>query len=514
MPFSERLGLLMAVLGVSNSTLARALSVDASLVSRWRAGTRTPAKVGTHLKAIAAYFAGQAKRDYQKAALCEVMGIPPDKRHSISSLELAQLLHAWLCGEAVPGPELVEGFIGRLEAFEGSKAGLPPAAAGKELPAGTPLQAEVFYGIEGKRQGVIRFLSAVAAQKKPGVLLLYSDESIEWFTGDRIFLAEFVAHFFDVIARGNRVKIVHVVSRGLDEMLSAIDFWLPFYLTGAIDPYYCPRYREHFFRRTMFIAPGVAALTSSTLAGRENSAPNLFCTDPALIESLTGEFNEFLGICRPLMRIFTGDNPLGLPELVTEFEEQPGDYICRSNTPTCATMPEEVFCRILGRAGMDGEKKEKMLSLQRARARALAEHIKLHKYIEIVTLPSPGEVTGGRVLAEPPDLFAGGPLFYTPQEYKSHLENVVRLLEIYPNFHFCISRRSSPKNVRLAAKDEVGVIVAKTDLPSAVFAFNQQNMTNAFYCYLEEVVSGLPQGNQDRRKVIEILRDLAGKLTD
>jgi hypothetical protein len=209
-----------------------------------------------HIHAIATYFARQAKMDYQKAALCEIMGLPPDKRHNVNTSALAELLYSWLSDEAAPSPELVEGFVGRLEAFKGVKGGLPPVAAGKEPSTGTPHEAEVFYGIEGKRRGVLRFLSAVAARKKPGTLLLYSDESIEWFTGDRSFLAELVTLLFDVIARGNRVKIVHVVSRDLAEMLAAIDFWMPFYMTGAIEPYYCPRHREHFFRRTMVYRPG------------------------------------------------------------------------------------------------------------------------------------------------------------------------------------------------------------------------------------------------------------------
>ncbi|MDH7478926.1 MAG: helix-turn-helix transcriptional regulator, partial [Syntrophomonadaceae bacterium] len=342
MSFSERLSLLMALLGVSNSTLARALSVDASLVSRWRTGTRTPTKNSSYIEAIADYFAGQAKKDYQKAALCEIIGLPPEKRQENISL-ISKLLHAWLAGEAASAGELVEGFVGRLEAFRGAKGGLPSVAAGREAPSGKPHRAEVFYGIEGKRRGVIRFLSAVVAQNKPGVLLLYSDESIEWFTADRGFLAEFVSLFFDVIARGNRVKIVHVVSRDLSEMLAAIDFWLPFYMTGAIEPYYCPRHREHFFRRTMFIAPAIAALTCSTLAGLEDSAPNLFYSDPATIDTLTSEFNCFLGICRPLMRIFTSHNPSGLDVLEAEFEEQPGDCIRTSNRLSLATMPEELF---------------------------------------------------------------------------------------------------------------------------------------------------------------------------
>lgn len=156
-----------------------------------------------------------------------------------------------------------------------------------------------------------------------------------------------------------------------------------------------------------------------------------------------------------------------------------------------------------------------MLSVWRARTATFTENLKKYKYYEIVNLPSPEEIAAGRVFAESPDLFGGAAaLLYTPQEYKSHLENIVRLLESFPNFNFYISHRGSLKNVRLAAKDEVGVIVAKTDPPPAVFAFNHQNMTNAFYCYLEEVISRIPQGARDRRQVVKSLLELAGKLAD
>jgi hypothetical protein len=438
------------------------------------------------------------------------MGLPPEKKNA-GAPALAELLYAWLSEEAAASSEVIGTFLGCLETFRGTKACTPPAAAGKEAPAGMPYTAEVFYGIKGKQAGVIRFLTAVAAREKPGTLLLYSDESIEWMA-DRSFLPYFVPLLTGVIARGNRIKIVHVLSRDLAEMLAAIDFWLPFYMTGAIEPYYCPRYREHFFRRTMFITPGVAALTAMTLAGQEHNAANIFSTDPDTVASLAREFNEFLSICRPLMSIFTGDNPSGLAELVTEFVEQPGDCICRSNTLSAVTMPEELLDRLLSRAGAASETKEKMLSAQRARAKAFAANLKHHKHTEIVSLPPPDEIAAGRVPAALPDFLGSAPLYYTPAEYKSHLANILHLLRSCPNFNFFTAHRGGPQNIRLAAKDEVGVIVAKADPPLAVFAINQPDMTNAFYCYLEEVISRLPQSERDRQQVTENLLELSGRL--
>jgi hypothetical protein len=513
MSFHQRLGLLMAVLGLSNSSLARALSVDPSLVSRWRTGARTPGKNSGHAEAIAEFAVRQAKRESQRAALREVMGLPPYEREA-DPAALARRLRAWLVEEAGAGEEAVAGFVDRLAVFGAPQVAPPRSGATPEGPAGLPHQGEVFYGIEGKRRGVLRFLSAVAARPRPGLLLLYSDEGMEWMTGDRAFLQELVAMFFEVLARGNRVKMVHVVSRELAEMLAAIDFWLPFYLTGAVEPYYCPRYREHFFRRTMFVAPGTAALTCATLAGREKDAPNFFFADRATVEALTAEFQALLDLCRPLMRIFAGENPLGLAELVTEFEEQPAEGLCRAPTLTCATMPEGLFGDLLRRAGLDGPGGENLLAVQRSRAAALRKNLGRCRYTEILDLPGPGEIAAGAVPVEALDLFGGPGLCYTPREYRRHLENVLGLLETHPNYHFYIARRTAPQNVRVAVKEEVGVIVAKTDAPPIVFAFNQQNMTNAFCCYLEEIIAGLPPEARNREGVKARLRTLADQLTD
>ncbi|QNB45639.1 hypothetical protein BR63_04535 [Thermanaerosceptrum fracticalcis] len=50
MPFSHKLNHLMEIFGVSNNRLAKALSIDASLVSRWRTGNRVPAQDSPYIK--------------------------------------------------------------------------------------------------------------------------------------------------------------------------------------------------------------------------------------------------------------------------------------------------------------------------------------------------------------------------------------------------------------------------------------------------------------------------------
>jgi len=503
-PFHEKLDLLMTAFGVSNSKLARQLSVDPSLISRWRTGKRRPPQGSQYLEAVAAYFARHFQAGYQKAALREIIGLPDEQKTSLAQMEA--FLLAWLSGQAAPpGERFAETFLERLEACSPMKRPSVPVTPAREDPAGTLHTVEVFYGVEGKRQGVIRFLSAVAAREKPGTLLLYSEESMDWMTGDRSFLARFVPLFFDVIQKGNRVKIVHVVQRDLAELLAAIDFWLPLYLTGAIEPYYCPPYHDHFFRRTVFIAPGTAALTANSLAGAEDQAPNLLFQDDNMVNHLAKEFYRFLDICRPLVRVFTDHYPSGLAETLTAFEEQPGNCIRLSSTLSSITMGEGLVSRLQQRMGIEEGKRQELLSLHWKRTRAFAANLNGHRHVEIVTLPALEEIVGGVVPAEKIDPLGGPDWFYTVEEYESHLVNIIHLLKTCPNFHLYLSHRSPFLNVRIAVKEEAGVMVIKTTPPPAVFAFSQGNMVQAFYCYLEEVIRGLPPRQRDRQQVIETL---------
>ncbi|MCR4437330.1 MAG: hypothetical protein NUV41_16165, partial [Eubacteriales bacterium] len=77
--------------------------------------------------------------------------------------------------------------------------------------------------------------------------------------------------------------------------------------------------------------------------------------------------HTYNNMCRPLMRIFTSNSSPELANLLTEFEEQPGDCFVLSNSLSAITMPERLLDRLLSRAGADGMTKEKVLSVQRAR---------------------------------------------------------------------------------------------------------------------------------------------------
>jgi hypothetical protein len=424
---------------------------------------------------------------------------------------LSNYLYTWLCGETNLSTQFVDGLIDKLSMFGKPAVSLPAINDDNIYPTGSQLNAEIFHGIEGKQQGVLRFLSLVAAQTKPCTLLLYSDENLEWLAEDKAFYTKWGALLMNVLSNGHRIKIIHTIDRDVSEVLAAINLWLPLYMTGAIEPFYYPKYREHVFRRTMFIAPDIAALTSTTLANQSNSAEQFFYTDRNMIDSLTEEFNAYLDICRPLMRVFTGNNANKFCEIQMEFEEQTSDWVSFSDTFSSLTIPEKMFHRLLNKTGVNEETKEKLLKSYKERIKAFKDNLKYTTYTDIVALPFPSSQATDTVFG-PKDFFGEVNLCYSAIDYIEHLENIINLLKENPNYKLKLCEKRLPQNIYIAAKPDVGVIVAKNDVSPIIFAINNQTMTSAFNSYFEDLIKMIPPQKRSREHVFTTLQEFHSSL--
>ncbi len=506
MEFNQKLDLLMKVQGVSNSRLARVLSVDPSLISRWRTGSRQPARNSNYIKDISNFFTSYAQMDYQKTAIFEIMGLDYNREQE-KIYSISDLLYTWLSEGTAPGKQFVESFFNKLDKQDNLNTSFAQFNNTNPRPEVEQPDFEILYGIEGKRRGVIRFLSAVSAHNKPCTMLLYSDESMEWLTGNKTFFHKWKNLLKEVIARGHKIKIIHTIKRDLSELLSAIDLWLPLYMTGAIEPYYYPKYQEHIFRRTMFIAPGIAALTSNTLSEHTRKAEQFYYTDKSKIDNLVEEYNTFLSMCRPLMRIFTGNNTYNFHKLQLEFEEQPGDIISLSDMLSFPTLPEALLIKLMDNKTNDQKLKDAVLSIHRERFNAFVTNLEKYKHTEIVSLPRPGYLSTPEILLKPNDFFSELNLSYTPLDLCTHIENIIHLLKKYKNYNFLLTEKTPARNTYLAARDEIGAIVGKNGTSPIIFAFNQQNMTNSFNYYLTSITRKILKKERNKKYIVKILSD-------
>lgn len=501
MDFGKKLSLLLNVLGITNNSLAKALSIDPSLVSRWRSGSRTPAKDSHYVEAIAKYVVDHIKMEHQKLAICEITGCMPQV---LDSHALIEMVTKWLLDTPMPDTRLIGGFLDKVGLFKT----FSPQIGNIDIPLeGQRVDFEIFYGNEGKQRGVMKFLYLALQHKEQGTLLLYSDENVNWFLSDRNYALRLSGVLIELTKKGWKVKIIHTMSRDISEMLGAIDFWLPLYMSGSVIPYYNPRYREHYFRRTLFVIPKIAAFNCSAFEGFQHGAVNLLVTEKQIVELFEEEYNKFLSTCRPLMKIpQIGSQEMF--ELLEDFEEQSASSFLMTDGLPFVTMPAEIIEKILRRSGME---LEQIISHWRKRSTFFEKNLKEHSCVHILTLPDLEQIRTERVSVELPQ--PEGVLFYSLEEYIEHVEYLIYLVKRYQNYHLCISPKNINSNVHVSVKDQVGVTVFKKDQPVRLFAINHPEMTNAFYCYAEDFLNRLPRESKDKESVVRVLERLIQDLS-
>ncbi|NLE89510.1 MAG: transcriptional regulator [Dehalococcoidales bacterium] len=505
MTFAEKLDLLMNITRTSNSMLARSIALDASFISRLRRGVRTPVENAGYLPLIARYFSRNCTSDYQKAALAEAMKNPLILNADWST-DTEKLLLKWLQENAPIQPGSINNFLEEMGRFQFKK---PAPAEGEmmTLADNTKLgDIEIFYGIEGKRTAVLHFLSLILQKEDIQTLLLYSNEELSWLADDPDFLARWAALMFRILGKGHRVKIIHTVNRNFNEMMAGIMNWMPLYMTGSIEPYYCPRTRDDIFRRTLFIAPGTAAITSSSVKSDIAGTANLLFTRPEAIKALRTEFRDYLELCRPLMQIFNPFRPGDYLETLAEFEGEKGDTIIRTSVLSGITMPDQLSRQLMGR--LPESVASVLLIYQNEKSSRFFALLEKHHFTEIISLPELETILQGQVMVDFSDIPGGTPVYYTPDEYRQHLKYMIKLLNNCKNYHVCLVEDKVPASSMIYVKEGVGVLVGKTTLPSVIFALNESNVTAAFWDYANiHLLKGIH--SQDRQQTISRLENIA-----
>lgn len=475
--FAEKLDALMNIVEVSNSLLGREIHMNPSHIGRLRSGARPLPKKHDYLPAICRYLTKHIKRDYQINALQKLTGID---NASLSSAESTALyLEQWLLEQeedssAVTG-RLISGF---------SRLASRPLPASPEVPTSEPPQEydTYLYGNAGKRKAVEQFFTMILQEEQPQTLLLFSDENMTWLYEDPVFAARWAELFAKVIRKGNRVRMIHTISRNMNEMLEAVTKWLPLYMTGMIEPYCYPRLRDGLFQRTLFIAPNTAAIVSSSVQQDTDGMLNLFLTDSDALHALTAEYEHYFALCRPLMHIFTERDAAAFQDTAAKLGEAEDDaYLCCTMPPLFA-MPEVLVKELSEQPG-----NESLLPQWEQSFSQFLESIS-KQCLTLVLLDPNCAVLTPEVLHPATDkLFSADDVAFTPEQYFMHIEHLQKLEKQYENLTIRFVSEL-PDNTLLYVKDDTGVIIAKTNAPKMAFVIIDRNMVSAVWSYIENLV--------------------------
>ena len=482
MKFHEKLSILMYIAKTTNQELAINSSLDSSYISRLKNGNRKPVKGASYLIAFSHYLSKRLSALNQQELIKRLLGL--DSALPFDQVMLADLLYHWLTNDSFAVSDLAYELFKDIPSLNKEKHRVDRGDQDSFIHS----SCCVYFNTEGKRLAALDFLERIANNDDPLTLLLYSDEDMTWMTGDPNFTSQWSQLMKTILTKGNRIRIIHDLTRDLDEIFSAIRSWIPLYMTGAIEPFYYPRIRDGIYKRSLYIAPGLCVSTSSSIGSTANAPEEtvtFLFTEKKTIRVLQKEFDNYLTLCRPLMNILTADGSSSYFDLLTDFEKKSGTTVIKTKHLSSISMPETVLRSFLKRNPQSNE--AQLLAFQQLRTEYLERTLREYSVQEIFSIPSLDSLCQGKVMIDHSCGLEGKVVYYTKDEYRMHLKHVLHLLQYYENYHVAIEKTPYDLGYSLYAKENTGVMVIKNAPPLVVLSVAENNLAIGFWDFLMEL---------------------------
>lgn len=502
MLFYEKMNMLMNLLEISNSALAKHLSLDPSYISRMRRGQRKPTFESEYFDKMILYFIKKIENASQYQSICKIVGLNGSLEDDRKANQ--DFLYRWLTLEAKTST--IKSLLSGVKNISSHGVSLSPGIDLNQVQPKVISNGKILYGQEGKRQGVKIFLERVLKNPKKQQIYLLSEENMDWMTSKPAFMKQWSLLLSEVIKGGNRITIIHNTNRSFDEMILAIKKWLPIYMTGAITPYYYPKIRDQVFKKTLFIAEDDIALVSDAIGHNQKNQANVLYTDGEMISVLVQTFKNYLSLCRPLMKIFSLSQWQESQDLLFEFHQEKAKSYFKSDSLSAMTLPSEILENLL----KENKISAKEMTLHMAYQECFHKNIKDHEFIELIHLPEIETIVKNGLQKQVLLSKKGEPIDYDLELYYSHLKNILRLMDSDNFYHPIVMKEARESGYLLFVKEEVGSIIEKSGQSFVLFAINEKNMTLAFGDYFKESIRYM----KSRQDSLGILKDYIQDLED
>lgn len=421
----------MNIYRLNNITLARGIAADASLVSRWRSGSRVPKRGSSAYFDVANFLSGLGMLKHDRETLDTMIGVKCESREA---LRIA--LYEWLCG-GTPGespdfdpeePELAVDMFDSLTRVFSESARIPagPVSLYHRVQNGMAANHERFDGIEGLRQAVINFMHAVMTSRMPGDVYLVPPADGGWIAADAGFEKLYTDGLRMIIQNGHTVHMLHPAPHG-SMLAPLLSTYMPLYTTGRFLSY--GRADTDTSSPALFVMAGHAAVVSYYAGEQTNT---LLFKNPHDVVPFVNMAHAQLGGCTQLAAACAREAPLALAHRLIQLEDRPGALFSVKNTPDPIFLPETDVYTLLKKQ-LTQDKVDAHLDMLARRREYILRHLESRPWTIILptSVIDAIEINGtcrlsGVELLTPRDVTLSG------ESLRAYLTEFVRMLEHYP----------------------------------------------------------------------------------
>lgn len=491
--FSERFDSIAQVLELSNVRLSKLLNVDASLISRFRSGKRSPQNNAEFMQLLCEVLCERMHALGAHEEVAQLVGCEEAQTHST---EFEKVLKKWFFTKREEKQK-------NTHAYDYLKMFLPLT----QLPVDAMIsnltahiekeKTDTYWGLDGMRNAILRLLTE-SAQQGGGELYMYADQSLNWLLADEEVLHMWYLCCSLCISRGVKLIVIHDINRKVNEMAEAMQVWVPLFMTGHVEPYYCTLNRGSRFSHMLFLRPNHAALSSLHVYGSNNNNFYDYIQDAKKLNALFSEFKALLAKSEKLVQVYTQDNMSKYYSMLREAMAATRHSLALLDAPPSVTVPDDVLNEMFERSRISNEDRELIMSMRKN----TYDNLQNGSIVEMFELPDKQMVKDGKVyLCLGSSLLHGGPGYSVP-EFRRHIENIIRLCETDKNYNCCVLGHSPFPGMRIILTDSCAVII-RLHKPYTAFLVENPFFTKSFSVLLHNYYE---QNLVPRERTIALLK--------
>lgn len=506
MVFSDKLKILMEITGTSNKALAKHLIVDPSMISQLRTGARNITKKNSHVKNMADYFANKCQTPSRLLALNEL--IRNDAINEDCSItRLSDIIYEFFINDSTDDFDTSSPYHADTELFKNNprirKSGLTPhGLSDKSL--------LVCHNIEEKKDYMKRLFEYFMTLKTPNTIYFSSEEVVDWIYNDSEFYDNFRSWAISLIDKGFTFVRIMKPMENKEHFLENFLLWLPIYMTGHVNLYYYPHFRDDIFRQTIITLDNAASYYSSSIARTNTCYYSFLSSDRTLSSAYVRQIRDYLALCKPSMYICKTEQNIAVA--FSRLMSMPGDRITKSYNLSPESIPYNEVLEYM--ASSDNE----MYQLAAKKVRSIYSITDNadtgYSTVDMCTLASVEDIVSGKVRLQLPGFVNKNPIYYNAELYAIHLGHILHMLETNSNYHFYPLSPSdfgeySDDYAPISVLDNQAMLIVTQD---NVLHFTQPDIIHTLYehLYNESRLHSKRLGSRD--KIISQLKALQKEL--
>lgn len=314
MNFNARLDMLMSFVGARNIDVAEVIGVDSSYISRIRRGQRMP----SDMHAFARAFSHLASNICIERDLLGELGelvdapeitarFPPNFPNRES--EIAEVIEVWLTGGQMFATDMsmLDELFKWIDTTDFSPRLSFRSYAIGSIPEDPIPVSRFYHGIRGMHNAELKFLET-AAKAHARTLLLSSDTPVQQMEVDPSLKRKYALGIEEALLNGSRFDVLYNIERPLEDTIKSLRFWIPFYITGRVTPYYLKGVNNRLFTHVNFVSDA-CILSAESVVGHLEDGRCYFSTRPEDIAYYQKKMSFILEQALPLIEIYRECDP-------------------------------------------------------------------------------------------------------------------------------------------------------------------------------------------------------------